>query len=602
MPSRRPISTIAAVRGLAGLPAEALDEAHAVVMGRRIIRERAAEAGESVREYLDRLPRRRFARLISRAAGLHYWPAVAYGPRIPAEVYAEAERIATAVRCPGEYWVPGESHGCWDAEGHYGISYWDVAWAWRAARGRRGVFRALMYGLAHGIERGFMLPAGRWSGQYWRDLYRGSEARIERVVRGALWVRSALGEYAPRGFSAQALQALGRLPWYCRWAAVHGVVGDDEAGFGRRIRLRDLDWDAVRVAQRGWRAAWHAGYLPAASWWWQTAPDVAERLAEADRYPSPAGVRVRTLRQLIRRHEVRSPEAVLAAVQLCRAYGADLAAIERRVRQYGKGRGELAVHDAGQLAWPSEPVLPGWAAWLDAHPSCWRHSALLAGIERELGGRLPSSTAEFEAAAARVVAADPEGALLEIGVEPGGISDYLRLYAEGPKDAEMIPAPRVAPEGLYTIRQLAFDDWRAPAIGLLTDCCQHLHNAAESCARASYRRADCAVWVVEKGGRIVAQAFVWRSKRRLVLDSVEALGAVRRGEAAQTIARLMIAAAQDAIGRLCIEAAYVGDTFYGVTEEVIRQAGGASRPAPRPLLGKLGYTDAETVRHIAGED
>jgi hypothetical protein len=135
---------------------------------------------------------------------------------------------------------------------------------------------------------------------------------------------------------------------------------------------------------------------------------------------------------------------------------------------------------------------------------------------------------------------------------------YEVLRERGAKTHEEIPAPGGSAGlavGKFVVRQLAHDDITAAAIGVLTNCCQHLRGAASRAAAQTYTDATSAVWVVEEKGKIVAQAWVWRTTANGIhLDSVEGLGGRSR------FTEAFKAAAEAAVGRLGVEVVTAGGT------------------------------------------
>jgi hypothetical protein len=134
--------------------------------------------------------------------------------------------------------------------------------------------------------------------------------------------------------------------------------------------------------------------------------------------------------------------------------------------------------------------------------------------------------------------------------------EYEALRARGSKNHETIPAPGGSlglKVGKFVVRQLAHDDITAPAVGVLTNCCQHLRGAASGAAEQTYTDETSAVWVVEENSRIVAQAWVWRTTTNGIhLDSVEGLGLRSR------FSEAFKAAAEAAVGRLGVEVVTAG--------------------------------------------
>lgn len=76
--------------------------------------------------------------------------------------------------------------------------------------------------------------------------------------------------------------------------------------------------------------------------------------------------------------------------------------------------------------------------------------------------------------------------------------------------------------GRYTYEMLRLDDPLALAIGTLTDCCQKLHGAGESCMVHSMVDKNGRVFVIKnEQGNIESQSWVWRNKNVLCFDNIE---------------------------------------------------------------------------------
>ena len=74
----------------------------------------------------------------------------------------------------------------------------------------------------------------------------------------------------------------------------------------------------------------------------------------------------------------------------------------------------------------------------------------------------------------------------------------------------------------YSYEILRLDDPLAMAIGTLTNCCQALGNAAESCMEHSMVDKNGRVFVVrDNEGNIVSQSWIWRNKNVLCFDNIE---------------------------------------------------------------------------------
>ena len=76
----------------------------------------------------------------------------------------------------------------------------------------------------------------------------------------------------------------------------------------------------------------------------------------------------------------------------------------------------------------------------------------------------------------------------------------------------------------YTYKVLRLDDPTAIFVGELTDCCQALENAGESCMRHSVTSPNGRVLVVQDGeGKILSQSWIWRNKNTICFDNIEAI-------------------------------------------------------------------------------
>ena len=76
----------------------------------------------------------------------------------------------------------------------------------------------------------------------------------------------------------------------------------------------------------------------------------------------------------------------------------------------------------------------------------------------------------------------------------------------------------------YTYKVLRLDDPTAIFVGELTDCCQALGNAGESCMRHSVTSPNGRILVVQDGeGKILSQSWIWRNKNTICLDNIEAV-------------------------------------------------------------------------------
>lgn len=75
----------------------------------------------------------------------------------------------------------------------------------------------------------------------------------------------------------------------------------------------------------------------------------------------------------------------------------------------------------------------------------------------------------------------------------------------------------------YHMYTLPADDYRNFTIGYDTNCCQHYNGAGETCVYKLTSDPYAGAVVIEKGGKIIAQGFVWtdEDKDTIVFDNVE---------------------------------------------------------------------------------
>lgn len=84
-----------------------------------------------------------------------------------------------------------------------------------------------------------------------------------------------------------------------------------------------------------------------------------------------------------------------------------------------------------------------------------------------------------------------------------------------------LPMTEVSHEGT-TVRMLEQQDTTALMLGKLTNCCQRLNGAGESCMFEGIVNPNSGFLVIESAGQILAQAWVWESKEgQLILDNLE---------------------------------------------------------------------------------
>jgi hypothetical protein len=99
--------------------------------------------------------------------------------------------------------------------------------------------------------------------------------------------------------------------------------------------------------------------------------------------------------------------------------------------------------------------------------------------------------------------------------------DFAQTYNS--KSVDLIPDLEFEESG-YTVRTLDIGDLTGPLLGVLTHCCQHLNGEARGCAVHGWSQPNSRFLVIEKGGEIRAQSWVWLDKKEnvIVMDSLEA--------------------------------------------------------------------------------
>jgi len=286
-------------------------------------------------------------------------------------------------------------------------------------------------------------------------------------------------------------------------------------------------------------------------------------------------------------------------VKLCTLFGG-MDAINKHIDSLYIRTGEgicwpssTLFHDAGQFFLDLRINIPGWRRLVQLHPEAIMYSGQWLAVEQSLG-RVPKSLSELRTEALKVKYTDVENrevaelaAQYRLGQED--FLDYQKFLKDLPtKWLETIPMVQVIGEavgleGDWRLRRLLADDPLGPMLGVATNCCQHLHGAASSCAKDGMKSASSSFWVVEYKGTVIAQSWVWRADDILVLDSIEALNSAY----VEGIAHLYKEAARRTIGKLGITEVRIGDTAYGITREIMRLL-------PNEPVSTVGY---HTLKH-----
>ena len=617
----RPLAALARLRlpspecfargaGVTGEAARDYDQAYLALVGGTAQPVRALTT-------LLRLEGRRQGRLRGlkrRAAdrGLAYWPAL-LDARVDPAAFVAAEEVLAA--CSGGRYgeprpatdpaaAPVRQRGGWDGAGHYGVSADPVARAWLQAGCRDGrKFRPTVAGLYRLRPEVSDARVLSWIAK------RDSAARSAHVLRGLRWADANVRGGAAR-FAKRALVALGRIAPWARWAAVRGGVREAED----RIGLMDLNWTEVNRLQQGprWARAQHAPTR--LQWQHLHGVDRPEGIAPE---LAVAGLPLATYQALCALAGVApmvGPDHPAGlrqpAMNLARVFGR-LGEVQRFAAQVGVTLDADGIHDLGQFTPPSGRFdAVGWRRLVFKHPvATLARASQWADVERELG-RVPTTLVELRTVAARLLYAGIETrrdlAVATVAAKHGLGQQHFEAYRalmRGPlKGWEAVPAVRVTGaqvglEGDWLLRQLAADDPLGPLLGVVTNCCQHLHGAARACAQAGVHSPHAAFWVVEYRGQVIAQSWVWRATTdQLVLDSIEGLDTAY----VEGVAKLVQAGARQALGRLGITGVRLGNTHDGLTAAVAQVLGGPKCPEAVVMADPTGYADGRRQRAIPG--
>ncbi len=284
---------------------------------------------------------------------------------------------------------------------------------------------------------------------------------------------------------------------------------------------------------------------------------------------------------------------IKAAYHLSLAFG-DMNTVKRWLNALGLKVDALGIHDAFVNAhhFLKLKYKEKWAALLIKFPGLRKVTWAFREFEREFG-RVATKTEISSYAATKkyrnVKLKDVAEIAAELKLSQREFEDYQNFFLKTPeKKSTMLPNV-VVEKGEYKFRKLDDHDKIGPFLGLLTDCCQHLHNAGDTCAKAGWRDPESGFYVVEKDGKIVAQSWAWRGKKgELCFDSIEGLGNVN----VNIIAELYKEAARQLVGKMGITRVTVGDTSYGLTEDVKQILGGVNRESA-VMIKKVSYTDAD---------
>ena len=274
-----------------------------------------------------------------------------------------------------------------------------------------------------------------------------------------------------------------------------------------------------------------------------------------------------TYKKLLLAGLITDPSEIEPAIALCTLFQRDYNSLIKTLERSG-----MSLHDLGQFN--ADNVNPKWVPLVTANPRILQQASAFPIIE-QLGLPIPKTTTQFKEC---VSVAHDKGLLFVIEGRVFNDEDretYEEFFNNNKnKEFSNLPPVKVV-SGEYTLTMLDKDDQLAPAIGLFTNCCQHVGGYASICATRAWTDPDCGVWVVRKNGIVVSQSFVWRSTDNwLVLDSIETL--VDQNH--QKIALLYMAAGQ-VVGNKDIIAVGVSDASNKGTKALRKLA---SKEAVKP--------------------
>jgi hypothetical protein len=303
--------------------------------------------------------------------------------------------------------------------------------------------------------------------------------------------------------------------------------------------------------------------------------------------------KVSEFKKLAERREGRQQGDILPIYNLWRLFG-----VAAQVDNF-LAKTEKNLHDAGQFRLPKSDKwnINEWASLVARIPSVAAYISIADKLE-EIGGGVPKSKEELLELVDKL---PNDGNLFAIEMMSNGIvlsedeaADYIEAISGGSKTTNNI-ASIVLTDGEYTFSQMEFDDPQQLAAGLHTDCCQHLHGAASTCALDAYKSEDSCIFVVRKGDIIVAQAYTWLNAKRtkLVFDSIETLSKSNK----EVIANLFAKAAVELKEKMNLKGVYAGGVEYGVMSSLVKDK--EVLKSPKHHNKDVKYTDARTVIQLA---
>jgi hypothetical protein len=319
----------------------------------------------------------------------------------------------------------------------------------------------------------------------------------------------------------------------------------------------------------------------------------ALELYEKGCFPFVMYRKVSEFKKLSERRDGRQQGDILPIYNLWRLFGV-AAQIDHFLAKTDKN-----LHDAGQFRLPKSDKwnVNEWASLVARIPSTIAYVSIADKLEEVCGG-VPTTKDELLDLVDKL---PKDGNLFAIEMMSSGIvlsddeaADYVEAINGGSKTINNITSIELT-DGEYTLSQMEYNDPQQMAAGLHTDCCQHLHGAASTCAMDAYKSEDSCIYVVRKSGTIVAQSYAWLNAKRtkLVFDSIETLSKANK----EVIANLFANAAIEIKTQMCLKGVYAGGVGYGVLSNLSKDKEVLN--TPKHHSSSVKYTDANTVIQLA---
>ena len=467
-----------------------------------------------------------------------------------------------------------------DSASVWGMSPSLIGKAWFANGAKDGAkFRLFLSEMAYVLKQrgridffGNIIPKKGDSIEFYRD-----------YLKGVRFLENSTDNGRYR-YSRKATRVLGKLSRVARVAAIRNI-DTMEMMNSERVRIRDLNWDAVKYwlskSKReqtklfSVKEAWYALY--------KRVPNGIDN--DSSVHPSNLDkVMLKSFRMLMSDKPENEDFGSFSEPAIRLSY---FFRDSQSVKRFIVKGGFTSVHDAGQFILPQRVDLDFWKRMALRDPNFLKFSGAFYTIERLVKKgdikKLPESLTDLKEAASLCSYEDVGNMEVSFIAASYNLSEndakkYDDFFKNNPrKSFESIPHVFIE-GGDYTFEKMDGFDIEGPFLGLATSCCQHLSSVGAPCAKAGYRSGFSGFYVVRKNNEIVAQSWAWRSEDgSLVFDSIEA----KSSTSESAIAEIYMAAAKELIGKLGVTQVLVGNTGYGLTLNVKKYFGiKGSKSAP----------------------